>query len=104
MGLSYDGMSCYHVIGSYDGIVDPQRIFNPKLHNHLTHYDKQGRLISKTFRSFFGEPNHYDPHGRCIGYSRKQSAFRTNHYDRKGNLVGYSHHYLGFLLIHHMMD
>ena len=104
MGLSYDGMSCYHVIGSYDGIVDPQRIFNPKLHNHLTHYDKQGRLISKTFRSFFGEPNHYDPHGRCIGYSRKQSAFRTNHYDRKGNLVGHSHHYLGFLLIHHMMD
>ena len=102
-GLSYDGMSRYHVIGTYAGIIDPQRILNPKMHNNLTHYDKQGRVISKTIRNIFGEPNHYDHYGRCIGYSRKQSAFLTNHYDRSGNLLGHSHHFLGVLLIHHMM-
>ena len=103
-GLTYDGCSRYHVIGSYEGIVDPQRITNPKMHKNLTHHDRRGRVISKTIRSFFGEPNHYESHGRCVGYSRKQSAFRTNHYDRRGNLVGYSSHCFGILLIHYMMD
>ena len=100
--LSYNGVSCYHVLGTYNGIIDPQRISNPKMHNNLTHYDKQGRVICKTIRNFLGEPNHYDSDGRCVGYSRRQSSTRINHYDRRGNLIGYSCQYFGFILIHHL--
>lgn len=103
-GFAYDGFSRYHVAGSYAGIVDPQRISNPRFHKNLLHYDKHGRLFSKTTRSFFGEPNHYDLNNRCLGYSRRQSAFRTNHYDRRGNLVGHTKHFLGFILVHHTIS
>lgn len=102
-GLSYNGMSCYHVIGTYKGIIDPQRISNPKMHNNLTHYDKRGRVICKTIRNFLGEPNHYDPDGKCVGYSRRQSSIRLNHYDCRGNLIGYSFHFIGIFSVHHMM-
>lgn len=94
------GYSRYYAMGSCNGIIDPQRITNPRIHQNLVHYNKHGQPTTKTIRNTFGEPNHYDTRNRCVGYSRKQSGFRINHYDATGNLVGYSHSYLGVLLVH----
>lgn len=43
----------------------------------FAHYNRRRRLVSKTIRSFFGEPNHYDPEWRCIGYSRRTGLGRV---------------------------
>ena len=54
----------------------------------LAHYNRRGKQIGKTMRSFFGEPNHYDAQGRCTGYSRSVGILKVAHYSRAGECIG----------------
>lgn len=71
----------------------------PAYNKGLVHYNRRRKLVSKTIRSFFGEPNHYDPQGRCTGYSRRTSLGAIIHYDRNGKVIGHSRSILGILYV-----
>lgn len=70
----------------------------------LVHYNRRKKLVVKTVRSFFGEPNHYDKQGNCIGYSRCCGLSKIVHFDRNGNKIGYTHHFLCLLYFHCMLE
>lgn len=70
----------------------------------LAHYNRRGKPVGKTLRSFFGEPNHYDIQNRCTGYSRKGRLGIILHYDNRGNLIGQTRPILGLLLLHRKIE
>ena len=75
----------------------------PAYNKGLVHYNHRRKLIVKTIRSFFGEPNHYDSQGKCAGYSRGKGLSKIIHFDRNGNEVGYTQHFLHLVYFHHVL-
>lgn len=71
----------------------------PAYDKGLIHYNRRRKLVSKTIRSFFGEPNHYDLQGRCTGYSRRTGLGGFTHYDREGKVIGHSTSFFGMLYL-----
>ena len=65
----------------------------------LVHYNRRRKLVARTVRNFFGEPNHYDIQGGCAGYSRKGGQGKYVHFDRNGSVVGYTYAVLGILFV-----
>ena len=76
----------------------------PAYSKGLVHYNRRRKLVSKTMRSFFGEPNHYDPQGRCTGYSRRTSLGAITHYDRNGKIIGHSRSFFGILYLTYLQS
>lgn len=76
----------------------------PAYSKGLVHYNRRKKLVVKTVRSFFGEPNHYDKQGNCVGYSRHCGLSKIAHFDRNGNKIGYTHHILCLLYFHYMLE
>lgn len=75
----------------------------PAYDKGLVHYNCRKKLIVKTVRSFFGEPNHYDSQGKCVGYSRCGSLAKIVHYDCNGDEIGYTYHFLHLVYFHYVL-
>lgn len=76
----------------------------PAYDKGLVHYNRRKKLVVKTVRSFFGEPNHYDQQGNCIGYSRGRGLSKIVHFDRNGNKIGYTRRVLCVFYFHYILE
>ena len=72
----------------------------PCYDNGLLHYNRRGKQIGRTMRSFFGEPNHYDTQGHCTGYSRSVGILKVAHYNSTGECIGHTYCFLRVVLFH----
>lgn len=67
---------------------------------HLVHYNRRGKVSSRTDRNTFGQPNHTDRRGHSSGFSRAVTRRRYEHFDLEGNWLGSSRRIGGLLWIH----
>lgn len=64
------------------------------------HYNRSGKILGRTVKNGFGEPNHYGRNNETLGYSRNKSRTKVIHYDSSGKPVGYSRRVLWLFWIH----
>lgn len=68
--------------------------------NVSIHYKPSGKIIGRTVRNGFGEPNHFGARGEIRGYTRNKSRSKIVHYDKTGRPVGYSRRVCWLLWVH----
>jgi len=64
------------------------------------HYDWSGKVIGRTVKNGFGEPNHFGRKNEICGYSRNKSRSKVVHYNSSGCPVGYSRRILWLVWAH----
>lgn len=65
------------------------------------HYNREGKIVGRTVRNSFGQPNHYGRRNEVLGLSRHKSKNKVVHYNSSGKSVGYSRRILWLFWIHH---
>lgn len=64
------------------------------------HYNRDGKIIGRTVRNCFGQPNHYGQKNEVVGLSRHKSRSKVVHYDRSGKAIGYSRRIFWLFWVH----